>query len=550
VQSPNRALEFAVLGLGQAGGNLAAEFYRRGYLAIAVNTARSDLQSLNPGGLYPPLPEENQIYIGLENCDGAGADAEYAAECVQAHADLIFEQAERMSKGIDVLFLAAGLGGGTGSAAATVLNILSKLDVPIVGLFTLPNDSESAVVKINAIRAVSALVEAPLAGRIFIDNESVESANAETCITEYYPTINAKIVDPLDALNGLGQRDDLHALRNFDGEDFRKLLLSSGVLNYGIVDLPNITVDEVVGALSDSLASSELMPPGFKMESLSFIGLILEAPKDVLDSTAGATFGQIDERIKELTQGGIVYRGLYLTTHRNTRLRIIISAQDLPERLNDVLGAARNEGEILQEKLNSQLPQLELDEIGDFELFPKESKNRASDRPRLSSTAPRPSSSLDSASKSESVKPGRKNPRRRRPVPPKRRSGDRKNSNQDQADAPEFQTKEHPTATPHPIGEEPVPSPKKQNQEIDTQKQAEKYDQMVADYLRAKKGAPRNRIADRLEKDSISALTVIRYHAVDAMCRLGTTDFKDALLAASEDENNEIRQLAMQALSE
>jgi cell division GTPase FtsZ len=51
VRSAGKALEIVTVGLGQAGGNLAAEFARRGYRALALNTASSDLSTLSSSGL-------------------------------------------------------------------------------------------------------------------------------------------------------------------------------------------------------------------------------------------------------------------------------------------------------------------------------------------------------------------------------------------------------------------------------------------------------------------------------------------------------------------
>jgi hypothetical protein len=87
VKVAGRALDIVAVGLGQAGGNLAAELSRRGYRAIAFNTAASDLSTLSSRGLS--LPEEQRVYIGIDGHDGAGSDASYGRECVRAHASEI-----------------------------------------------------------------------------------------------------------------------------------------------------------------------------------------------------------------------------------------------------------------------------------------------------------------------------------------------------------------------------------------------------------------------------------------------------------------------------
>ncbi|MGH7337368.1 MAG: hypothetical protein ACREI7_07315, partial [Myxococcota bacterium] len=65
MRNADRSLEIVALGLGQAGGRIAAEFARRGYRALALDNARADLGSL-------ALPETQRVYIGVEGSEAAG----------------------------------------------------------------------------------------------------------------------------------------------------------------------------------------------------------------------------------------------------------------------------------------------------------------------------------------------------------------------------------------------------------------------------------------------------------------------------------------------
>jgi len=73
----DRALDIVAIGLGQGGGNIAAEFGRLGYKVMALNTAHTDLSSLAPGGNVAPrsaesaLSRDQCVYIGLDGYDGA-----------------------------------------------------------------------------------------------------------------------------------------------------------------------------------------------------------------------------------------------------------------------------------------------------------------------------------------------------------------------------------------------------------------------------------------------------------------------------------------------
>ena len=143
----DRSLDIAVLGLGQAGGNIAAEFHRRGYRALAFNTAKTDLASL-------ALPEAQRIYIGLEGTDGAGSDVEYGRECIAAHAERIRAAVAEHAASADVVVVAAGLGNGIGSCAPELVALLREQGLPVVVLTALPHHYESGITKVNALCAM------------------------------------------------------------------------------------------------------------------------------------------------------------------------------------------------------------------------------------------------------------------------------------------------------------------------------------------------------------------------------------------------------------
>ncbi len=381
-----RSLDIVVIGLGQGGGNIATEFYRRGYPALALNTAQSDLTALDPGGVYPALPVERRLYIGLDGYDGAGADPGYGSECVMEHALQIREAVMREAADADAVIIAAGLGGGTGSSVAALAKVLEPEGLPLVVLATLPSGTESGITKVNAMRAINELVAMPMLGWIFVDNSRLAELNQDVSIVDYFAHVNGQIASPVDALNRLNDRSDLKSIRSFDGEDLRKLLLSGGIMNYGVVELPNITVDEVVGALRDGLEGSDIMPAGFEMSSISYLGLVVEATDAALAETPISTFEKIDGEVKRETGGAAVYRGIYRSNEdgRPTLLRYMAACQSLPQRMRDILAEARREGGAIRDKLQVEMSSLDLGEVGDFELFRPGAKNRASERPRRS----------------------------------------------------------------------------------------------------------------------------------------------------------------------
>ena len=366
-----RSLDIAVIGLGQAGGNLAAEFNRRGYRAVAFNTAQTDLAALDPGGVFPTMPAERRHYIGLDGYDGAGADPEYGRQCIGEHADRIRQVILKLCHDADAVLVTAGLGGGTGSSISALVNVLADHELPLVALMTLPTENESGIAKVNSVRAINEIVDAELMGWVFVDNGRIASLNPDVSIVDYYAHINGQIASPIDALNRLNDQGKLKPIRSFDGEDYRKLLLSGGVLNYSVTELPEITVDEVVGTVKDSIEASDLMPGGFDIKKMSYLGLVIEAPEERLANTPISVFEEISESVKSESGGAAIYHGLYRTEGDQTQVRMISATQALPHRIRELLADAKREGMVLGAKIREDLPSLELGEIANVELFRK-----------------------------------------------------------------------------------------------------------------------------------------------------------------------------------
>ncbi len=120
-----------VLGVGGAGGNAINEMIASGVEGvefIAVNTDAQDLKASNA---------KTKIQIGLNLTKGLGAGAKL--EIGQAAADESLNEIIDLLKGANMVFITAGMGGGTGTGAAHVIARAAKeLNILTVGVVTLP----------------------------------------------------------------------------------------------------------------------------------------------------------------------------------------------------------------------------------------------------------------------------------------------------------------------------------------------------------------------------------------------------------------------------
>ena len=558
-----RALEIAVAGLGQAGGNIAAELARRGYRAMVFNAATTDLSTLSSNGLS--LPEEQKMYIGLDGHDGTGSDVSYARQCIAHHAQQIRERVAEHAAGADILMLTCGLGGGTGSAAVELVHALQGLSLPLVVLATLPSAHESGLVKVNAVRAVNELVKEQLLGWIFIDNNRLAQNHGNVSLDRYYAEINRVAIDPIDALNQLNERDGVVPIRTLDGEDLRTLLLSNGLLNFGVKELDKISTETVIEAVRECVQASAIMPQGFSMESLSSLGLILEAPEAILAKTPFAQFDQLSEQLQGETGGAAVRLGLYRTANGDkATVRLVCASQQLPEGVRAMVATARREGAQIRDKLQQTLGGLDLGEIAEFDLLPTGASGLR--RPRAGEPAPAPAvqqarpsrpASAPTPTVERATEATRAKTSPAAPAPSATAGGSERAAPERVvaeasapaasaavAAAPAASTGGTPAAASAPA------SGGGAERETSALAYLNTYDQLVRDYRNADNDAARQRVRERLEADRLSDNTQVRYYVVRAMSKLDPALFSDALKAAAYDSDASVRSIAAKALKQ
>ena len=120
-----------VVGVGGAGGNAVTRMITSGMKGvdfIAINTDAQDLDN---------NPSEQKVQIGknLTKGLGAGANSNVGREAVEADKEAI----TTLLEGADMVFITAGMGGGTGTGAAPVISQVSReLGILTVGIVTLP----------------------------------------------------------------------------------------------------------------------------------------------------------------------------------------------------------------------------------------------------------------------------------------------------------------------------------------------------------------------------------------------------------------------------
>jgi cell division protein FtsZ len=127
----------SVIGVGGAGGNAIANMIASDVQGVDFIVANTDAQALNAS------PAESRIQLGLKITQGLGAGSR--PEIGRAAAEETIDQVERALDGAHMCFIAAGMGGGTGTGAAPVIAKAARdRGILTVGVVTKPFSFEGS----------------------------------------------------------------------------------------------------------------------------------------------------------------------------------------------------------------------------------------------------------------------------------------------------------------------------------------------------------------------------------------------------------------------
>jgi len=152
-----------VMGVGGGGCNAVNYMHRQGIRGVSFLVCNTDKQVLGKSS----VPAKLQLGPGL----GAGGDPEKAREYAQANRDHI---REALNDGTQMLFITAGMGGGTGTGASAIIaEVAQEMNILTVGIVTIPFAFEGKKKIDKAMAGVNNLAE-HVDALLVINNEKLK----------------------------------------------------------------------------------------------------------------------------------------------------------------------------------------------------------------------------------------------------------------------------------------------------------------------------------------------------------------------------------------
>ncbi len=241
----DRGARIRVVGVGGGGGNAVNSMIRRGLKGVDFYALNTDLQALERNDA------SNKIQIGKNLTRGLGAGADPAVGHRAAEEDR--DEIARALAGSDMVFITAGMGGGTGTGGAPlVANIAKSIGALVVAIVTRPFQCEGKKRMVQAEMGIEELRK-QVDTCIVIPNQKLLSiVERATPLTEAFDLANQVLYG---ATRGISELITVPGLINVDFADVRTVMKEMGdaVMGSGVASGENRAVEAAHAAISSPL---------------------------------------------------------------------------------------------------------------------------------------------------------------------------------------------------------------------------------------------------------------------------------------------------------
>ena len=219
----NQGAVIKVIGVGGGGGNAVAHMIQAGIEGVDFICINTDAQALKHSKVKVGLQIGCNITKGL----GAGADPEVGRQAAMEDRDRIIE----MIEGSDMLFITAGMGGGTGTGAAPVVaQVAKELGILTVAVVTRPFEMEGSKRHGSAERGIAELSK-HVDSLITIPNQKLLTVlGGDVTLLDAFKSANQVLQG---AVQGIAELITRPGMINVDFADVRTVMAETGMAMMG-----------------------------------------------------------------------------------------------------------------------------------------------------------------------------------------------------------------------------------------------------------------------------------------------------------------------------
>lgn len=276
-----------VIGVGGGGGNAVNRMIENDVQGVDFVVINTDAQVLRLSKAETRLQIGRALTKGL----GAGANPEIGRRAAEESEDDIME----LLKGTDMVFITAGMGGGTGTGAAPVIAKLSKeMGILTVGIVTKPfsfegkNRMRQAVAGIDELRPyVDTLIIVP-------NDKLLTITDKQTSLLEAFREADNVL---RRGVQGIAEIIAIPGLINVDFADVRNVLLNRGtaLMGIGIANGPNRAIEAARQAIRSPLLEIDINgATDAIVQVTSDVDVTMNEIVDVINEIRNASSTEID----------------------------------------------------------------------------------------------------------------------------------------------------------------------------------------------------------------------------------------------------------------
>jgi len=219
----NQSNVIKVIGVGGGGSNAINHMFKQGIKGVDFVICNTDSQALNNSG----VPNKIQLGVNLTEGLGAGANPEIGE---QSAVESLEDIRTMLTSNTKMVFITAGMGGGTGTGAAPIIAKMAKeMDILTVGIVTMPFEFEGKIRNSQAHQGIEKFRKT-VDSLVIINNNKLREVYGNLGFKAGFSKADEVLST---AARGIAEVITHHYMQNIDLRDAKTVLSNSGTAIMG-----------------------------------------------------------------------------------------------------------------------------------------------------------------------------------------------------------------------------------------------------------------------------------------------------------------------------